>query len=208
MLALAHFLPPGGGDQVIFGGGVAFDACAPVVRRSALDVRHVRLCCHVSPPDYKHTGSLAEVAELLGDSKRVAAEHYVYALTDYREAEYRVFLWSGVPAWCVPRCVPANDRSICRVVLYLHGPSRLAPPRSGLSRRHPSDVSAKLLERTVVERGDERARVPAVACDQQLAVFVSTDHDCDVRLRKVGWIWVVVDAVSAADVLLLRHNLP
>jgi integrase len=37
---------------------------------------------------YKRTGSLAEVAELLGDSKRVAAEHYVYALTDYREAEY------------------------------------------------------------------------------------------------------------------------
>ena len=32
---------------------------------------------------YKRTGSLAEVAEILGDSKRVAAEHYVYALTDY-----------------------------------------------------------------------------------------------------------------------------
>jgi hypothetical protein len=28
------------------------------------------------------------VAELLGDSKRVAADHYVYALTDYREAQY------------------------------------------------------------------------------------------------------------------------
>lgn len=37
---------------------------------------------------YKRTGSLAELAEFLGDSKRVAAEHYVYALTDYREAEY------------------------------------------------------------------------------------------------------------------------
>ena len=36
---------------------------------------------------YKHTGSLAEVAELLGDSKRVAADHYVYALTDYREVD-------------------------------------------------------------------------------------------------------------------------
>jgi hypothetical protein len=36
---------------------------------------------------YKHTGSLAEVAELLGDSKRVAADHYVYALVDYREVE-------------------------------------------------------------------------------------------------------------------------
>jgi integrase len=36
---------------------------------------------------YKRTGSLAEVAELLGDSKRVAADHYVYALTDYREVE-------------------------------------------------------------------------------------------------------------------------
>lgn len=36
---------------------------------------------------YKRTGSLAEVAELLGDSKRVAGEHYVYALTDYREVD-------------------------------------------------------------------------------------------------------------------------
>jgi Alcohol dehydrogenase GroES-like domain len=39
---------------------------------------------------YKHTGSLAEVAELLGDSKRVAADHYVYALTDYREVDRSV----------------------------------------------------------------------------------------------------------------------
>jgi integrase len=36
---------------------------------------------------YKRTGSLAEVAELLGDSKRIAADHYVYALVDYREVE-------------------------------------------------------------------------------------------------------------------------
>jgi integrase len=36
---------------------------------------------------YKRTGSLAETAELLGDSKRVAADHYVYALTDYREVD-------------------------------------------------------------------------------------------------------------------------
>jgi integrase len=41
---------------------------------------------------YKRTGSLAEVAELLGDSKRVAADHYVYALTDYREADYSIAL--------------------------------------------------------------------------------------------------------------------
>ena len=27
------------------------------------------------------------VAELLGDSKRIAADHYVYALTDYREVD-------------------------------------------------------------------------------------------------------------------------
>jgi integrase len=38
---------------------------------------------------YKRTGSLAEVAELLRDSKRVAADHYVYALVDYREIERR-----------------------------------------------------------------------------------------------------------------------
>jgi len=34
----------------------------------------------------KHGYSLAEVAEALGDSKVVTAEHYVYALGDYREA--------------------------------------------------------------------------------------------------------------------------
>ena len=38
---------------------------------------------------YKRTGSLAEVAELLGDSKRVAADHYVYALIDYGEVDRR-----------------------------------------------------------------------------------------------------------------------
>jgi integrase len=36
---------------------------------------------------YKRTGSLADVAELLGDSKRVAEEHYIYALVDHREAD-------------------------------------------------------------------------------------------------------------------------
>jgi integrase len=41
---------------------------------------------------YKRTGSLADVAELLGDSKRVAADHYVCALTDYREVDRLVAL--------------------------------------------------------------------------------------------------------------------
>ena len=41
---------------------------------------------------YKRTSSLAEVAELLGDSKRVASDHYVYALVDHREVERRVAL--------------------------------------------------------------------------------------------------------------------
>ena len=41
---------------------------------------------------YKCTGSLAEVAEVLGDSKRVAAAHYVYALTDYREVDKAIAL--------------------------------------------------------------------------------------------------------------------
>jgi hypothetical protein len=40
----------------------------------------------------KDTGSLADVAELLGDSKRLAAEHYVYALTDYREVDRSIAL--------------------------------------------------------------------------------------------------------------------
>jgi integrase len=41
---------------------------------------------------YKSTGSLAEVAELLGDSKRVASEHYVYAMTDYGEVDRSIAL--------------------------------------------------------------------------------------------------------------------
>jgi hypothetical protein len=41
---------------------------------------------------YKRTGSLADVAELLGGSKRVAADHYVYALTDYREVDRAIAL--------------------------------------------------------------------------------------------------------------------
>ena len=41
---------------------------------------------------YKRTGSLAEVTTLLGDSKRVAAEHYVYAVTDYREVDRTIAL--------------------------------------------------------------------------------------------------------------------
>ncbi|HEY3205751.1 MAG TPA: site-specific integrase [Gaiellaceae bacterium] len=45
---------------------------------------------------YKRTGSLADVAELLGDTKRVAAEHYVYALTDYREVDRTIALARAV----------------------------------------------------------------------------------------------------------------
>jgi integrase len=41
---------------------------------------------------YKRTGSLAEVAQLLGDSQRVASDHYVYALTDYREVDRSIAL--------------------------------------------------------------------------------------------------------------------
>jgi integrase len=44
----------------------------------------------------KRTGSLAAVAELLGDSKRVAADHYVYALTDYREVDRTITLARAV----------------------------------------------------------------------------------------------------------------
>ena len=41
---------------------------------------------------YKRTGSQAEVAELIGDSKRVAADHYIYAMTDYREVDRSIAL--------------------------------------------------------------------------------------------------------------------
>jgi integrase len=36
--------------------------------------------------------SLAEVAERLGDTKVVTAEHYLYALGDYTEVDYAVVL--------------------------------------------------------------------------------------------------------------------
>ena len=52
---------------------------------------------------YKRTGSLAEVAELLGDSKRVAADHYVYALTDYREVDKTIALARVSATGCEPR---------------------------------------------------------------------------------------------------------
>jgi hypothetical protein len=38
---------------------------------------------------YERTGSLADVADLLGDSRRVAADHYVYWLTEYRVGAFR-----------------------------------------------------------------------------------------------------------------------
>jgi integrase len=41
---------------------------------------------------YKQTGSLAEAAATLNDSVRVAAQHYIYALTDYNEADYTIAL--------------------------------------------------------------------------------------------------------------------
>ena len=37
---------------------------------------------------YYRTSSLTAVAELLGDSKRVAADHHVYALTTYDEVDH------------------------------------------------------------------------------------------------------------------------
>jgi len=42
--------------------------------------------------DENRTSSLAEVAVLLGDSQRVARDHYVYTLTDYREVDRSIAL--------------------------------------------------------------------------------------------------------------------
>jgi hypothetical protein len=42
--------------------------------------------------DHKQGCSLAEIAERLGDTKVVAAEHYVYAVGDYAEVDYAVTL--------------------------------------------------------------------------------------------------------------------
>ena len=52
---------------------------------------------------YKRTGSLTEVAELLGDSKRVAADHYVYALTTTGRSTSR---------WRSPASGPEKDGNV------------------------------------------------------------------------------------------------
>jgi hypothetical protein len=39
-----------------------------------------------------HSRVINDVAELLGDTKRVAADHYIYALTDYREVDRTIAL--------------------------------------------------------------------------------------------------------------------
>jgi hypothetical protein len=46
---------------------------------------------------------------------------------------------------------------------------------------------------------DQRARIAAVACDEERAIGVATDDDRHVRLFEVRQVGVVVDAVSAAD---------
>jgi hypothetical protein len=48
---------------------------------------------------------LAKVAELLGDRKRVARDHYVYALTDYREVDREIAL-ARASAWQRPLSSP------------------------------------------------------------------------------------------------------
>ena len=45
-----------------------------------------------SPARIAEGTRLPNERELLGDSKRVAADHYVYALTDYREVDKQIAL--------------------------------------------------------------------------------------------------------------------
>jgi len=69
---------------------------------------------------YKRTGSLAEVAELLGDSKRVASDHYVYALTDHGEIERQPALTASSPE---PLARPPYMR-------YVRRAAPIGPPRA------------------------------------------------------------------------------
>ena len=59
---------------------------------------------------YKRTGSLAEVAELPGDSKRVAADDYLYALTNFREVDRSIAAIAGSAGNRVPAnpCIDAQ----------------------------------------------------------------------------------------------------
>ena len=57
---------------------------------------------------YKQTSSLVEVAELLGDSKQVAADHYVCA--EYREVDRSIAAIAGSAGNRVPAnpCIDAQ----------------------------------------------------------------------------------------------------
>jgi hypothetical protein len=61
--------------------------------RGARRTRHARRRGSLS---YHRTGSLVDVATLLGDSKRVAEDHYVYGLTDHREVDRTIALARAV----------------------------------------------------------------------------------------------------------------
>ena len=108
---------------------------------------------------YKRTGSLAEVAELLGDSKRVAADHYVYALTDYREVDRSIAL--GASAWAgrfMPyRADPGADlvglkRPICGDVRSQVRPSSPAKPCGNGLRQRVSRVAEAVKDHLALGR--------------------------------------------------------
>ena len=84
-------------------------------------------------------GSLAEVAELLGDSKLVAADHYGYTLTDYREVDRTIAL-GRVRRWFYPagmaRGCPRNSEP-------LSSRPRDGDQEKGEEDGHPDDEHAQ-----------------------------------------------------------------
>ena len=65
-------------------------------------------------PHYKKTGSLADVAELLGDSKRVAEQHYIYAMVDYGDTDYGKLLGHVRTVRPSVNTFDTKKRGVCR----------------------------------------------------------------------------------------------
>ena len=78
--------------------------------RSAPQVLTARAVSPTRLPVLQAHRPLAEVAELLGDSKRVAADDYLYALTNFREVDRSIAAIAGSAGNRVPAnpCIDAQ----------------------------------------------------------------------------------------------------
>ena len=106
---------------------------APARRPAPLTSRHTGYDDDAGRFTTSTPGSLAEVAELLGRLETVAADHYVYALTDYREVDRSVPLASSA---CLSFQDSTGDSTKIAGTAHIPAPTRhfmgLADPKKGL----------------------------------------------------------------------------